>query len=189
MTVHNRVVAVIVAAVLSVPALAFAQDPQTATPPQGQQRGPRGQAGRGLPPIGRGMNAQQLQAHLDAFALVQAEQALKLSADQYPTFVAKLTRLHNVRRRLMQERRRLLAELGGLLNAATPSDEAIIEKLRAFEDASRRGADELQKSYHDVDSVLTPWQRGRFRLFEDQLERRKLELLAKIGPPAPNPGK
>ena len=29
---------------------------------------------------------------------------------------------------------------------------------------------------------LTPWQRGRFRLLEEQMERRKLELLTKIGP-------
>ena len=44
-----------------------------------------------------------------------------------------------------------------------------------------RAAVEVRKAYQDLDAVLTPWQRGRFRTFEEQLERRKVELLAKIG--------
>jgi hypothetical protein len=148
-------------------------------------RGARGQTNAerpALPPVGRGMNAMQLQQHLDAFALIQAEQQLKLSTEQYSVFAPKLIRVQTMRRRMMQERRRLLNDLNQLLVAPTPSDEAIAEKTKAFDDWNRRMNDELSKSYQDLDTSLTPWQRGRFRLFEEQMERRKLELLTKIGP-------
>jgi Spy/CpxP family protein refolding chaperone len=184
-----RRAAAIAAALVLVPVLACAQT-----------AGRQGQAGRGqraqgagqkpaLPPIGRGMNAMQLQQYIDAFALIQAEQQLKLGADQYAAFAPKLIRMHRTRQRLLQDRRRALAELNQLLMAQSPNDEAITEKTRAFDDVNRRGAEELVKSYQDLDSVLTPWQRGRFRLLEEQMERKKLELLTRLGPPVVPDGK
>lgn len=164
------------------PQTASAQDGQAAPPPaQVRQRGQGGPGGRAnLPPIGRGMNAQQLQDHLDAYAITQAQRELKLTEDQYAGFVARMTRMHNMRRRALQERRRLLVELRQLLDADPPRDDAINEKVTALETLSRRSAETLMKAYQDIDSVLTPWQRGRFRLLEEQLERQKIELLARI---------
>lgn len=78
----------------------------------------------------------------------------------------------------------MLGELRILLQGATPPrDELVDEKVRALDELARRAGDELRKSYQEVDAVLTPWQRGRFRLFEEQLERRKIELLSKIATP------
>ena len=166
---------------LAVPAAALAQGTGQ-EPPVRPARG-QGSAQRpALPPVGRGMNAMQLQQHLDAFALIQAEQQLKLSTEQYAVFAPKLIRMQTVRRRMLQARRRLLNELNQLLTAQTTSDEAITEKTKAFDDVNRQGNDELIRAYQDLDSSLTPWQRGRFRLLEEQMERRKLELLTKIGP-------
>lgn len=168
--------------VLVAPSWSYAQDPaRGAQPNPAPGRGQRGQP-RGLPPVGPNMNQLQLQAWIDAYALVQAERELQLTSEQYPDFVARLARLQNVRRRLLGERRRLLGELGGLVQEpAGARDAAIDEKLRALDDVARRAAGELRKSLEGVDSVLTPWQRGRFRLFEEQLERRKIELLTKVG--------
>lgn len=176
-----RLVAATAMLCVTVPLLALAQGAGQEQPPARPARG-QGAERPALPPIGRGMNAMQLQQHLDAFALIQAEQQLKLSSDQYSVFAPKLIRVQTMRRRMMQERRRLLNELNQLLVAQTPNDEAIAEKTKAFDDWNRRMTDELAKSYQDLDTSLTPWQRGRFRLFEEQMERRKLELLTKIGP-------
>jgi Spy/CpxP family protein refolding chaperone len=127
------------------------------------------------------MNQQQLQAYMDAYALVQAERELTLTADQYPNFVARLRRLQDVRRRSMAERRRLMNELAGLLQGNEAGrDDAILARVAALDDVAQRSAGEMRKAYADLDAVLTPWQRGRFRTFEEQLERRKVELLAKI---------
>jgi len=187
------VLAAVLAALVAGSAAAYAQDPPPAGQAAGQGRGQRAQVRggqrAGVPPITRNMDAQQMQIHLDAVALVQAERQLKLTAEQYPNFVAKMTRLQAVRRRLVVERRRVFNELRGLLEAPSPREDTITEKLRTLEDINRRGADEVIKSYQDVDTVLSPWQRGRFRLLEEQLERQKIEILARIAAMPPASGK
>ena len=167
---------------------AFAQQP----PGQAAQNPPRGQgAGRqqrpglrqGLPPVGPNMNMQEVQKWLDTWALIEAEKHLQLSEEQYPDFVARLSRLHNLRRRLQVERRRTLSEMAPLVQGQGPhNDETIAAKLKALDDITQRAQDEIRKAYADIDLVLTPTQRGRFRLFEEQIERRKVDLLMKIRP-------
>ena len=129
-----RLVAATAALCVTLPTLTFAQAAGQDQPPVRPSRGQAGASRPALPPVGRGMNAMQLQQHLDAFALIQAEQQLKLSTEQYSAFAPKLIRLQTVRRRMMQSRRRLLNELNQLLIAPTPSDEQITEKTKAFDD-------------------------------------------------------
>jgi len=171
---------------------------QTTTPPaRGQRPAGAGRAGRaGLPPITANMNPQQLQAHVDAWELLQATQVLKLSDEQYLTFGARLQRIQMIRRKQMQEHRRLMGELNLLLNSnPVGKPEDIDAHVKALGDARETEAADLKKAYLDLDAVLTPWQRGRFRQFEDQVERMKIELLAKIKgpgdatPPPVNPGR
>ena len=167
---------------------------QTTRPQGGQQQQqspPPVRTGRAggratLPPIPPNMNQQQMQAWMDTYALVQAERDLQLTADQYPTFVGRLRRMQDIRRRHQMEKGRLLREMNGLLQGGESGrDEAILAHVKALDDLSQRAASELQKAYQELDSGLTPWQRGRYRMFEEQLERRKVELLSKINA---NPG-
>jgi Spy/CpxP family protein refolding chaperone len=141
----------------------------------GAQRNPARGGRLGVPPIGRNMDAVQLQQHIDALALVQAQQELKLTEEQQATFASKLVRLQTVRRRMTNERRRIFVELRGLIDSQTPRDEAISEKLKALNEINRRGGEDLIKSYEDLDTILTPWQRGRFRLFEERLAPRRAD--------------
>jgi Spy/CpxP family protein refolding chaperone len=174
----SRVIAsVLFVAALAGPGTAFAQDPPPAGTPPARGRG----AGRGIPPPPANMNQQQLQAWLDTYAVVQAQRQLVLTDEQYPNFVARLRKLQDVRRRRMVERRKLMNELQGLIqSAASPGrDENILARVRALDEGADSGAAEMRKAYQDLDAVLTPWQRGRFRLFEEQLERQKVDLIAK----------
>ena len=142
---------------------------------------PRGGNRPALPPAGPA-NQQQVEQWMDTYALVQAQDQLQLTDEQYATFAQRLTRLHNLRRRVMNQRRMLLGDLRVLLNQSpAAADDAIVAKVKALDDLNRRGGEEIQKAYVDLDGALTPWQRGRFRLFEDQLERRKIDLLRAIG--------
>jgi Spy/CpxP family protein refolding chaperone len=126
------------------------------------------------------MDAQQLQQHIDALALVQAQKELNLTDEQQPTFAAKLTRLQNVRRRQTNERRRIFMELRPLLDSQPAKEDAITERLNALKEVNRRSAEEIVKAYDELDALLTPWQRARFRLFEERLERTKVDLLARL---------
>ena len=46
-----------------------------------------------------------------------------------------------------------------------------------LDDLDVRARGDLQKAYDAVDSVLDARQQAKFRLFEEQMERRKIELL------------
>ena len=59
-------------------------------------------------------------------------------------------------------------------------DEAIAEKLKSLQDAETKSGQDLKQAYLELDGVLAPWQRARFRLLEEEQERQKFELLAKL---------
>lgn len=175
----RMIVALAIAGASLAPGIARAQDPQTQG---GARSAPRaGQRGGGA---GAATPADQLQVQrlLDAWALVQAKDQLRLTDEQYPGFVARLTKLHDSRRRIAMERRRLMGELRMLLNQSpVAKDDVLTTKIRALDEVTKRGADEAQQTTLEIDGLLTPWQRGRYRMFEELLERRKIEMLRSIG--------
>jgi hypothetical protein len=135
----------------------------------------------------------EVQQMFDALTLMQAEQALKLSDTQYPEFLSKLRALQQQRRRYQQERRQLIQQLVKLTGpAAGPADETgIRERLKALADVDQRASADLRAAYDAIDQVLTIQQQARFRILEEQVERRKFDLLARArrgalaGAPAP----
>lgn len=119
----------------------------------------------------------ELQNMFDAYALVQAQDALRLTDAQYAQFVTRMRALQQARRRGQQERLLILRDLGRL--AAEPTiDEALVkERLKALADYEQRAAAELRKAYESLDEVLDVRQRARLRVFEERMEQRKFELL------------
>ena len=83
------------------------------------------------------------------------------------------------RRRTLQERTRLLRELNRLTNpdAGNGDETQLKERLKALQDLDTRSESELHKAYEGIDSVLDVRQQARFRLFEEMMERQKLDLL------------
>jgi hypothetical protein len=150
---------------LSAPALA--QDP--APPPAAPEA-------RGTRP--QGIRPAELAAMLDAWAIVQAQTALQLNDAQYGQFVTRLKRLQDTRRRNGQMRNRLLQQVRALVApGTTPDDPAIREKLKALRDHDEQTAAALRRDSDAVDEVLDARQQALFRLFEERLERQKLDLL------------
>jgi hypothetical protein len=121
----------------------------------------------------------EVQRMFDAWTIVQAQDALSLSDAQYGKFVAKLKALQDTRRRHQVARTQLLADLRRTLNGSSPADVSLRDKLRALRDEDDRAAGEIRKAADEVDGVLDVEQQARFRLFEERMEARKLELLMK----------
>ena len=69
------------------------------------------------------------------------------------------------------------AIVGTAMKRLNGEDASIKERLKALQDLDVRSADELRKAYEGVDSILDVKQQARFRVFEEQMERRKFELL------------
>jgi hypothetical protein len=83
-----------------------------------------------------------------------------------------------MRRRHAQERRRVVQELARLTGPGVAFDEAKVkERMAALLEIDVRSGDDVRKAYEGIDQVLDLRQRARFRVFEDQVERRKIDLL------------
>ena len=148
-------------------------------PAQGRAQGARGQqAARGQ------LSPADIQDQFDAYAIVQAQDALKLTDEQFPQFVRRARELHTLRRRARMARTRLIGSLNQLLRAPDASDARLTAAVKALDDHERTSLEQLQKAYAAIDEVLDARQRARFRVLEEQLERKKLDMLfrARQGP-------
>jgi hypothetical protein len=151
----------------AIPAAAQTQQPPASAPPQVPDAS-------GTRPIGAG----ELQQLFDAWTMSRAQEALQLSEAQYGRFVTRLKALQDVRRRHMQARNKVLANLRRLTNPQTSgTDEALTAGIKALRDEDEHAAADIRQAYDGVDETLDPHQQARFRLFEERMEQQKLELL------------
>lgn len=136
---------------------------------------------RGDAPAGGDMSPAEIQKIFDGYLLVQVQEALGLSEQQFAQVVPRVRALQETRRRHQQERARLLMELQRLTRPnlrGQQSDDALIrERLLKLQDNDTRFAEDLRRAYDALDEVLDVRQQGRFRIFEEQIERKKIELL------------
>lgn len=125
------------------------------------------------------MTPAEIQKLFDAYIVVESQRALDLSDTQYPQFIAKLRVVQDTRRRNQQERVQLMTRLQRLTAPRAPAAEpAVLEGLlKSLQELESRTAAEMRKAYDELDQVLDVRQRARFRVLEEQVERRKIELL------------
>jgi hypothetical protein len=149
-----------------------AQDSQPAPPNRGNRPDPSDP----LSPVSTG----ELVNMLDTYAIVRAQSELTLTDTQYPQFVRRLKLLQEARRRNQRERNQILQDLRRLTGAMAPAplDEGVVrERLKALREHDERAAVEMRKAYETLDEVLDVRQQARFRIFEETIERRKLDLV------------
>jgi Spy/CpxP family protein refolding chaperone len=140
--------------------------------------------GAGNPDV---MTVQQVEEYFDQVMLHQARTNLALTDDQFLRFGAGLRRLQTARRQQQRQRVAMMRELNMLVNA-TPFDEAAAtSKLKELDDFSARSTDEIRSAYDAIDRSLTLRQRARFRIFEEMMERRKLDLVSRARQQASRP--
>jgi len=162
---------------------AGAQEPVTESAPAasegagpGRARLPRRGTIAGNPDV---MTVQQVEEYFDQVMLHQARTNLALTDDQFLRFGAGLRRLQIARRQHQRQRLAMVRDLNSLINA-TPFDEsAVTSKLKELDDFSAQPPDEIRTAYDAIDRVLTVRQRARFRIFEEMMERRKLDLVSR----------
>ena len=121
----------------------------------------------------------EIQRMLDGYMLIQAQEVLQLSDEQFTRFLSRVRAWQETRRRSQAERQRILQELRRMTaGRAGPVDESVIkDRLRALDDLETRAAGEIQQQRGGIDQVLNTVQQARFRIFEETMEQRKIELL------------
>ena len=152
---------------------------------QGAQQGQGrqgGQAAQQAPPRGAdnpGVTPAEIQRMFDAYALIQAQDQLHLNDEQFPRFLVRFKSLQDVRRRSLQEHARLVAELRRLLMEGQPDEAQLKDRVQELQDVDSRAGADVKKAYDGVDQVLDVKQQARLRVFEEQMERRKIELITR----------
>ncbi|HWI17432.1 MAG TPA: hypothetical protein VNT81_06785 [Vicinamibacterales bacterium] len=176
----------IVSLALLVLALSLSADARAeqAPPPEFQARQnppPKGGGGGPLPGLDNGdMTPGEIQKLFDAYMVMEVQQALDLNDQQYPQFLTRLRTLQETRRRFQQERNQLMGQLQRLSNprnATRVEDAQIKERITMLQELEARNAAEMRKAYNGIDELLNVMQQARFRVFEEAIERRKIELL------------
>jgi hypothetical protein len=134
---------------------------------------PRGRQGRLAPnEVGR---------LFEAYAVVQAQETLGLDDEQYARFLPRFRSLMRTRRAYEVARAQILVELAALSRsgARAADEQALRDRLKALDEAEASGRTQVAAAVAAVDEVLTLQQRARFRVFEEQMERKKFELMTR----------
>jgi hypothetical protein len=125
-----------------------------------------------------GNDPAELARLFDAYTVMQAQDALGIDEARFGPFVTRLRALQEVRRREVRERNALVRELRQLLQ--TPgTDGALRDRLEALARVDAAAQADIAKATAAIDELLDVRQRARFRVLEQQLELRKLELVGR----------
>jgi hypothetical protein len=142
---------------------------------QSQERAPRRNGPAGV--NGEGVSPGEIQRLFDAYVVMQAQQELQLRDEQYPKFLARVKELQEARRRGLVERGRVIQELRRLNQVPSLDEAQARTQLKALADVDARTSSDVREALNGIDQILDVRQQIRFRIFEEQMERRKVELL------------
>jgi hypothetical protein len=161
-------------ALLALPSIASAQNAGRQAR-QGRQSQPPAVADDDAPTV----SPAEIRRMFDSYALMQAQDQLKITNEQFPKFLMQFKALQELRRKTQQERNRLIQDLRRLSTEATANEGQLKETMKALSDLDDRSHAELRKASDAVDQVLDTQQQARFRVFEQQMEQRLLQLVAR----------
>ena len=139
-----------------------------------------GRLGRGAPPLDEAaVSPAEIQRMFDSYALMQAQEQLRISDERFPQFLTRFKALQDVRRRGLQERARVVQELRRLMNDPQSDEGQIKDRLKSLDELEARSDGDIRKAYDAINQVLDVRQQAKFRVFEENMERRKLELVTR----------
>jgi hypothetical protein len=125
----------------------------------------------------------EIQRMFDSYALMQAQEQLKIADDRFPQFLTRFKALQDVRRRGLMERARAVQDLRRLVNDPQGDEAAMKERIKALDEIESRNDADVKKAYDALNQILDVRQQAKFRVFEENMERRKLELVNRARQP------
>jgi hypothetical protein len=126
-----------------------------------------------------GVSPAEIQRMFDSYALIQAQDQLKISDDKFPQFLKSFKALQDTRRKNLQERFRIVQDLRRLSKDPQTDEAQLKERLKALDDLDARAQAEVAKAYDAIDQALDIRQQAQFRVFEENMENRKLALVTR----------
>jgi hypothetical protein len=159
--------------VVVVGALALGAGAIDAQPARGQQPVPPAAGEEAV------VSPAEIRRMFDSYALMQAQDQLKITDAQFPQFLARFKALQDVRRRTLAERNRIIQELRRLSNDPQAEESQMKDRIKMLQDVETRSEADVKKAYEAIDQVLDVRQQAKFRAFEEQMEQRMLQLVTR----------
>jgi len=131
------------------------------------------------PPDEATVSPAEIQRMFDSYALMQAQEQLKISDERFPQFLTRFKALQDVRRRGLAERVRIIQDLRRLVNDPQSDETQIKDRLKSLDELDARSDGDVRKAYDAINQILDVRQQAKFRVFEENMERRKLELVTR----------
>lgn len=152
--------------------------PNPQNPPQQGEFGPGGR----LPQGGDQISPMDVEAMFEAMTIMEAERFVQLTPEQFPVFVQRLKKIQEARTTQIRRHNRALAELRMMANPQNGrADDATIDaKLKELEAIEVEARLARAKALETMDQLLSIKQRARFRLLEDNMEKKKIDFLTKV---------
>src|SRR5689334_5720930 len=160
-------IGVLAAAAVSLAAPAHAQPRRALPPPAATDAAPEAEPTPG-----------EVSRLFDAYVVMQAQEQLGLDDAHFGPFVTRLRALQDVRRRHVRDRALAVQELRRLLQGSG-NEPVLRERLDALARLDTAAQADAAKAMAGIDELLDVRQRARFRVLEQQLEIRKLELVGR----------
>ena len=151
-------------------------EPPPGVPAPGPARGRRQAAGPRPDPA----KLATAQDALDGIEIATADKFLEVPSERYGDFIQRLRELQLVRRRRQIARLQLLNAIRRQVNQQPTDDARLDATIGQFDDFDRQTVEDVRAAYGKIDEILTLRQRARFRIFEEQMEQRKLEILTRV---------
>jgi hypothetical protein len=159
-------------------------------PPEPQAAPPRRGGMPPVPPDGA-LLPGEVDRILEAYVITEAQRVLQIGNEQYPEFFRRMQHLQNLQRMHRNQRQRAIVELRQMIRPNFPpaEDAVLMTKIRELDDIDAQFQMRERQALIAVDVILQPLQRAHFRVFLQQVEIRKSELLRAAQGGAGRPGR
>lgn len=104
---------------------------------------------------------------------------LDLTSEQAIEFFPKLKEFQQVEHRFSEEKNRILGALRDRIDEGS-ADQEILSLLNEYETLHRKRLEDLIVGMKEMFEVLTPLQRAKFLVFQDDFNREIRELIKKV---------
>src|SRR5438477_98863 len=130
-----------------------ASDAAAAQAARGKQ-GRQNQPPAATTPDGQQVSPAEVRRMFDSYALLQAQDALKISDEQFPKFLMQFKALQELRRKTLQDRNRIVQELRRLSLEQTPNEAQLKDRMKELRDLEEQAHTDVRKAYDGIDQVL-----------------------------------
>jgi Spy/CpxP family protein refolding chaperone len=127
----------------------------------------------------QGPNHHDPRVIIEKVKIYRLTQELDLTTEQAQTFFPKLHELEKIEQDFYDQRLKMLDELKMLVVEEGKEDE-IVTIVNKIEDEQQRKMEEQMSTLHDMWKVLTPVQRAKFLIFEDEFHREIRDMIKEI---------